>query len=89
MKKKTPLNEILRDKRLAAGLTQKEVALKFGYSTSQFISNWERGISYPPYKILKQVAEIYQIPMHEYFELLLEVEIEAARRSLHHKFANI
>lgn len=40
-KKKTP-GSILRQARVKAKLSQEELANKLGYSSSQFISNWER-----------------------------------------------
>ncbi|MCB0378100.1 MAG: helix-turn-helix transcriptional regulator [Bdellovibrionales bacterium] len=54
-------NEFLREQREAAGLSQKEVATKLGYSSAQFISNWERGISAPPVKILRKLAKLYNV----------------------------
>lgn len=43
--KSIPLAELLKEKRLAAHISQKTVAEKLGYTTAQFISNWERGVS--------------------------------------------
>lgn len=40
------LNQIIRTKRLAAGLTQEALAQKVGV-TSPAVSKWEKGISYP------------------------------------------
>ena len=45
--------EYLKEKRVAADLTQKEVAEKIGYSSAQYISNFERGIALPPLSKLK------------------------------------
>ena len=38
----------LKERRVEAGLTQKAVAEHFGYTTGQFVSNWERGLVMPP-----------------------------------------
>lgn len=57
----------LKKLRIKAGLKQKEVALKLGYSTPQFISNWERGISSPPVKSIKQLACIYKTSPEKLF----------------------
>jgi transcriptional regulator with XRE-family HTH domain len=83
------LHEVLKARRLAAGLTQKEVAYEMGYSTAQFISNWERGVAHPPMKSLKKVAQVYRISREELFELFLAVEIQAVTQSLKRKFGNL
>ena len=44
----------LKQKRVAAGLSQRDVSDELGYSTPQFISNWERGISCPPRRIIEK-----------------------------------
>jgi transcriptional regulator with XRE-family HTH domain len=41
-----------------AQLTQKDVGKQLGYSTAQFISNWERGISFPPDAKLPKLAKV-------------------------------
>jgi transcriptional regulator with XRE-family HTH domain len=51
----------LKKYREASGLTQKAVSEKLGYSTPQFVSNWERGVSYIPRDTLKRVSSIYKI----------------------------
>jgi transcriptional regulator with XRE-family HTH domain len=53
----------LKLSRVKNGLTQKEVADKLNYTTSQFISNWERGVTYPPASKLSVISDIYQIPV--------------------------
>ena len=69
----TPYNQLgseLKTLRVKAGLKQKEVASKLGYTSPQFISNWERGISSPPVKSLKQLAEIYNTNPDSLFKKL-------------------
>ena len=41
-------SEYFKKARLAANLTQAKIAFHLGYRSSQFVSNWERGISLPP-----------------------------------------
>lgn len=46
------LKNFLKDARKRAGLSQGELAKILGYTTPQFVSNWERGkCSVPPKKI--------------------------------------
>ena len=61
------IGEELKRLRVKAGLKQKEVASKLGYSTPQFISNWERGISSPPVKSIKTLAGIYKTSPEKLF----------------------
>jgi len=55
----TELGSTLCSARLAANLTQKTVSDKLGYSSAQFISNFERGIAAPPAAKLKTLAKMY------------------------------
>jgi transcriptional regulator with XRE-family HTH domain len=82
VKKNRRLAEFLKDKRVAAGLTQSAVAEKLGYSSPQFISNWERGLANPPVFILRNLTKIYKVSADEMFKRLLE-QVEA---ELHQEF---
>lgn len=64
--------EYLKNIRLKSNFSQGEVARKLGYSTAQFISNWERGVSKPPVTILKQLSKIYSKNPDELFNDYLE-----------------
>lgn len=61
----------LRDKRIEADLSQKDVALLCGYN-AQFVSNWERGMSLPPMTIIKKLLKIYHVPAHEFIDLMID-----------------
>jgi transcriptional regulator with XRE-family HTH domain len=52
----------LREK---AGLTQAEVAKCLKLSTPQMVSNWERGMCYPPLVLLKPIASLYQVTLED------------------------
>jgi len=43
------LGSWLREKRVTSGLSQAEVAQKLGYSTAQFISNWDEESAHLPW----------------------------------------
>jgi transcriptional regulator with XRE-family HTH domain len=75
------LASYLKHKRVLAGLSQSEVAKMLGYSSAQFVSNWERGISSPPSNIIPRVAEVYNLSSQEFVLVLLR-EQEAALWSL-------
>jgi transcriptional regulator with XRE-family HTH domain len=82
------LSDFLKTKRISAGLSQKDVADRLGYSTPQFISNWERGVSQPPIAILKKLGEIYKVSADEVFEVTLNATITEVTQDLKRKFAN-
>lgn len=50
----------LKLSREKAKLTQAEVAERLGYSTSQFISNIERGVSVAPLDALSKMLRLYK-----------------------------
>jgi transcriptional regulator with XRE-family HTH domain len=70
----TELGSYLQARRLHAGLTQRDVQLKLGYSSAQFISNFERGISAPPLSKLKVLAKLYRLNLDKVIELILAGE---------------
>lgn len=80
------LAEFLKQKRVITGLSQKDVAEKLGYSTSQFISNWERGVSQPPLHTLRKISSIYKINADEMFNVLLKSTIAQVEVDLKRKF---
>lgn len=64
MNKKSMFRSIgsyLRKARMESGLTQDEVAIKLGYTTSQLVSNFERGVCGPPEKKLSRLVKLYKI----------------------------
>jgi transcriptional regulator with XRE-family HTH domain len=84
--KQVSLSKFLKDKRESAGLSQKQVADKLGYTTPQFISNWERGVSSPPLKTLKKVGELYHVSADELFKVTLETTLQQVTQDLKRKF---
>ncbi|MGZ3795644.1 MAG: helix-turn-helix domain-containing protein [Pseudobdellovibrionaceae bacterium] len=88
MKQVKALSDFLKEKRTQAGLSQKDVADKLGYSSAQFISNWERGLSSPPMHTLKKLAEMYSVNVDEMFDVILESALEQVRIDLQKKFYN-
>ncbi len=80
------LAHFLKEKRTLSGLSQKDVAVKLGYSTSQFISNWERGISQPPINTLRTLATMYNVSAEQMFNVLLEETMVQVQADLKKKF---
>lgn len=80
------LADFLQKKRIAAGFSQFDVSTKLGYSTPQFVSNWERGVSHPPINALKRIAQLYNVSAEEIFEVVLAQKIQEVTRDLRRKF---
>lgn len=79
------LGEYLQNMRLKANLTQREVSLALGYSSAQFISNFERGIAVPPLKKLKILVKMYNMPPDAVMEMILNAEREIMASALKSK----
>lgn len=70
------LGNILKKHRTAAGLTQNQIAQKFGYKSPQFVSNWERGMSQPPLEVLFQLCTMLKIPKDVIKELIIKETVQ-------------
>lgn len=68
----------LQGARQASGLTQTDVSQRLGYSSAQFMSNFERGISMPPLEKLRDLVKIYSLEI----ALLLENVMADKREEL-------
>jgi len=80
------LSIFLKDRRIKAGLSQADVAKKLGYTSSQFISNWERGLSKPPVATLRKLADLYGVSLNEIFDVVLQNTIEEVKADFKEKF---
>lgn len=65
------IGKYLKAQREKVGLSQRAVADTLGYSTAQFVSNWERGIISPPLKTMAVLIRLYKIPKKEFVDLLV------------------
>ena len=66
----------LKGAREKAGLTQQDVARELNYSTPQFVSNWERGISLPPLDVMPLLAEVLKISPRNLMDTLFRYQEE-------------
>jgi transcriptional regulator with XRE-family HTH domain len=64
----------LRKCRQKAGLTQLDLACALSYSSAQFVSNWERGLSLPPLTVLRKLSVVCRIPKQDLVETLFEYQ---------------
>jgi len=73
------LGAALRSWREESGLSQREVADALGYSTPQFISNWERGISAPAFDVMPALGRLFDRAPKEIIAV-----VEACQDELRH-----
>ena len=66
------LSSYLKEKRMERGLSQLDVAKVLGYSSPQFVSNWERGLVSPPLETVAVLIELYKVPPNEVIEYILK-----------------
>ena len=76
------LGDYLQSKRMKVGLSQGDVATKLGYSSPQFISNFERGLCAPPLEKLKVLVSLYSLNGEEVLKLMLKEEERELRLAL-------
>lgn len=57
-----------RKLRIRSGLSQSQVAQALKLKSGQLVSNWERGQCYPPLKLLRILAGIYDVELKELFD---------------------
>ena len=81
------LGKLLKDKREKAGFSQAEVSKKLGYSSPQFVSNWERGLSTPPVVSLRAIAQLYKISPDNLFQVYLKSTLKQIEADLRKKFS--
>lgn len=73
--------QYLKDKRMQVNLTQTDVS-KFLSYTPQFICNWEKGKSMPPFDKLHELSKLYKIDAEELIEKILCVQEHLLREHL-------
>lgn len=68
------LGRYLAKKRIEAGLSQGSVSRVLGYSSPQFVSNFERGCCFPPMPALKRLMSLYNISGTEMTKVLMTLQ---------------
>lgn len=74
----------LRDLRVAMKLTQWDVARGLGYTSAQFVSNFERGVAYPPTDKLPALAKLFGVKARDIVKAICAcrvAEVEAWERA--------
>ncbi len=83
------LGSYIKRTRLAKGYSQSELASTLGYTSPQFISDWERGVSTPPVKRLPELSKALNVKADTLFKLLVSLATEQLVSSLSKEFKSI
>lgn len=81
--------QFFKNARERVGLTQVQVARELGYGSAQFVSNWERGLSYPPIKAIKTLSKLYKVRQDEIFNRVLNNALELTISSLKREYKRL
>jgi transcriptional regulator with XRE-family HTH domain len=73
----------IRLKRAEKRLTQDEVATLLGYDQKQNVSNWERGVSHPPFKVLSTLCRVLDLDKEVLVKLFTEIAHEDIKRRIY------
>ena len=76
------LGQVLRGVREKSKLTQAQVSNKLGYTSPQFISNIERGISVVPLKTLSRMVNLYKMKPDSVVRIILDSQRKLLRQHL-------
>ena len=79
---RSKLGQYLKDMREQASFTQADVSTKLGYTSPQFISNIERGISVIPLKTLARMVSLYKVNPESVVRIILESQRKLLREKL-------
>lgn len=74
------MNEYFRELRLAAGLSQKDVAEHLGFKSAQIISNIDRGVAVYPKDSISKVAKLFSVSEAEIRMKCYEIKNEKLKR---------
>jgi transcriptional regulator with XRE-family HTH domain len=66
------IGALLKSERVSAGLTQLELAKKFGYDSMQFVSLFERGLSQVPLKTIGRLTPILKLNEKQITKIVLD-----------------
>lgn len=75
------LGAYLRQRRIDAGYSQVELGEILGYSSSQFVSNWERGLCAPPEDGLQKLIKLLKLNRETLvFSMIQDYKVEVEEK---------
>lgn len=83
------LGAFIRKMRLERGYSQADISVSLGYTSPQFVSDWERGISSPPVKKLIELAQLLGVKSDVLFDLLVTLATEQLVANLSQEYKKV
>lgn len=74
------LKNLIKQKRIEKKYSQVDLGKSLGYSSGQFVSNWERGESYPPMDRLAKMSLLFDLQKEDLISLFLEEQSEIKKK---------
>lgn len=78
--------DLFKQYRQKAGLSQGDIAKALKYKNAQFVSNWERNVSFPPRKALEKACKMIGANYREMSLLLIGEHIINESKKLRKRF---
>ena len=79
-------NNFIKSLRKQKGLTQQQLASALGYTSPQFVSNWERGVAFPPANIIGDLSGLLGVPQEELTRAIKAAKIQKAIEGVERSF---
>ena len=67
--------EYLKLKRIEKKLSQSDISSQLGYTSSQMVSKWERGLCGPKFNDLVKLTKIFDIESEEMLHILMKEQM--------------
>lgn len=80
--------EAFKKERKQAGVSQGKISKSMGWSSPQFVSNWERGLSYPSQESLKTICDKFSMDYDKMVSIILKEKTQALRDAWKPKHAS-
>ncbi len=76
------LGKLFKLERVKTGLSQGKVCKALGYSTPQYLSNFERGLCSMPLEKLKRMIDMYSMDGEEVVRMIVDLQSKFLRTQL-------
>lgn len=77
------LKDLIKENRQKQSMSQSRLAKVLGYSSGQFVSNWERGLSLPPVDRLAKISLLFNVDKEVLIQMYLEEISESKRKDFY------
>lgn len=82
MNPKQEMGKYLAELRKRRGLTQRDVSAAMGYSTAQYISNFERGRTLPPMRRIGEIVRLLRADRKRVARILIAAQKKEVLRAV-------